>query len=274
MRRIIFILPLLLGAENYEEKYYKDKNHHPSKMAIHTDLGYSSYMIELHSSEIDSAIDYDILEFTLGGSYSYDDWMWGLYSRFMVNEFNTNMSVTSTDQSLGDRANIDREEYAIYSRYIIKESDSYSWKINGIFRISSLDATDSYRSYNLYSSQFRYNTQDLALSLGYSQNLDRDSLWFANGGILYSRAKVEMSESINSTPQDSFVDDSSSAIGIKLSLGYSYRVLPNLFLTLRGDFWQSDFDKLKVESRVGDTLPKASLEEKIYSIHTGVTITL
>jgi opacity protein-like surface antigen len=268
MRLIIFILPLLLMAENYEEKYYRDKNHHPSKMAVHTDLGYSSYMIELHSSEIDSAIDYDILEFTLGASYSYDDWMWGIYSRFAVDEFNSNMN------NLKDNANIDRDEYAIYTNYTLKESEGYSWKINGVFRMSSLDASDSYRSYNLYSSQFRYNTQDLALSLGYSQDLDRDSLWFANGGILYSRAKVEMSESINSTPQDSFVDDSSSAIGIKLSLGYSYRVLPNLYLTLRGDFWQSDFNKLDVESRVGDTLPKASLGEKIYSIHTGVTLAL
>jgi len=277
MRQIIIVLlPLLLCAENYEEKYYKDKNHHPSKIAIHSDLGYSSYMIELHSSEIDSAIDYDILEFTFGASYSYDDWMWGIYSKFVVDEFGSNMIINQTDRGLGDRAEIDREEYSIYSNYTLKESDSDAWRVNGVFRVSSLDAVDSYYSYNYYSSFFSYRSQDVALSLVYSQKKEnnRDSSWFINGGVLYSKVQVEMQESINSKLQDSFVDDSSFAFGAKLSMGYNYRVFSNLFFTLRADYWQSDFKKLDVKSRVGDTLPRATLREKIYSIYMGVTLAL
>ena len=146
MRQIILLLPLIVSAENYEEKYLKDKTYHPSKVAIHTDLGYSSYMIELHSSEIDSAIDYDILEFTLGASYSYDEWMWGAYSRFVIDELSSNMSVSGKNKSLGDKADIDKGEYAIYTNYTIKESQNDAWRVNAIFRVSSLDARDSYLS--------------------------------------------------------------------------------------------------------------------------------
>jgi hypothetical protein len=275
MKKLILLLPLLLNAENYEEKYYKDVTHHPSKIAIHTDLGYSSYMIELHSSEIDSAIDYDILEFTLGASYSYDDWMWGIYSKFVVDEFSSNMRVSALNQNLGDKTNIDREEYAVYSNYTLNESDSDSWRFNVVFRVSSLDAGDNYLSYNYYDSLFKYKTQDLALSLVYSQqSLNMDSSWFVNGGFLYSRAEVEMYESVNNNLQDSFVDDNSFAIGAKLAIGYNYKFLPNMFFTLRADYWQLDFEKLDVKSRVGDILPKATLGEEIYSIHTGVTMTL
>ncbi|SFV59988.1 hypothetical protein MNB_SV-12-1251 [hydrothermal vent metagenome] len=272
MRGIILLLPLLLSGENYEEKYLKDDTFHPSNIAIHTDLGYSSYLIELHSSEIDSAIDYDILEFTLGASYSYDDWMWGAYSKFVVDEVISNMNTKG--ESLGDKANIDRDEFAIYTNYTLRESESDAWRVNGILRVSSLDASDSYISYHHYTSQFRYQTQDLAISLVYSQNPNRDSSWFANSGLLYSQAQVEMYEGVDNNLQDSFVDDSSFAIGVKLSMGYNYRILSNLFFTLRGDYWHSDFEKLEVESRVGDRLPKARLREQVYSVHTGVTLTL
>jgi len=88
MRSIVILLLalILLEGESYEDKFYKDSSSHPSNIAIHTDLGYSSYMIELHSSEIDSVIDYDTLEFILGVSYSYDQWMWGVYGKFIIDE--------------------------------------------------------------------------------------------------------------------------------------------------------------------------------------------
>ena len=267
---IIILLPLLLNAENYEEKYFKDKTHHPSKIAIHTDLGYSSYMIELHSSEIDSAIDYDILEFTLGVSYSYDDWMWGIYSQFVVDELDSNMKITTTNKNLGDIASIDREEYAIYSNYTLKESETNAWYINSIFRTSSLNAKDSYYSYYHYFTLFNYKTKDLALSLVYTQEINQDSSGDINIGLLYSNTQVEMWESIDNNLQDTFVDNSSSAIGEKLSFGYNYRFFSNLFLNFRIDYWHLNFQKLDIESRVGDTLPKATLKEESYSTHIGV----
>jgi len=84
-------------------------------------------------------------------------------------------------------------------------------------------------------------------------------------------AEVEISESIGSKLQDSYVDDISSAIGIKFSAGYNHKVFPNLFLNIRTDVWQSNFGTLQVKSRVGDRLPRATLTEQSFTLSTGVT---
>ncbi|MCH9740548.1 MAG: hypothetical protein K0U38_06880 [Epsilonproteobacteria bacterium] len=268
---LISILPLLLSAENYEDKFYKDKNHHPSNIGIHTDLGYSSYMVELHSSEIESAINYDILEFTLGASYSYDAWMWGAYGKLLLNEIKSNMYTTSTHKALGDHADIDKNEFALYGNYTLKEDEKSSWRINSIYRYASLNAKDSYLSYHSYESLFKYKTQGLALSVVYSQKLTQNALWSISTGLVYSQAQVKMSESVDSTPQDSYVDDQSQALGFKLGANYNHKILENLFFNLRTEWWQSNFGELEVDSRVGNKLPSASLKEQTLSVYSGVT---
>jgi len=69
----IFYLPLSLFAVSETEKFwetqsFKNKLDIPKGFGLHMDLAYSSYLIELHSSEVDSAIDYDVLEATIGAS--------------------------------------------------------------------------------------------------------------------------------------------------------------------------------------------------------------
>jgi hypothetical protein len=101
--------------------------------------------------------------------------------------------------------------------------------------------------------------------------LNDKSAWFAQAGLLYSQASVQMSESINAQSQDSFVDDSATALGGKLSFGYTHELEKGLFLTLRTDAWRLNFGELKVDSSVGDTLPKAKLKEESFTTYAGVS---
>lgn len=268
---ISLLISVLLNADNYEDRYYKDKFHIPKGFGLHTDLAYSSYLVELQSSEVDSAIDYDILELTLGSSYSYGKWLWGIYTKILVDEVQSNMYVVSTQAPLNDEVNINKEEFGLYSNYTLKEGDDSSWKFAFSYRYASLDALDSYVSFYNYSSKFKYQTNGLALSLVYAQKLNKYHSWFSHVGLVYSRANVELSEYIGANPQDSFVDTSTTSLGTKMSIGYNYRVENNLFLNFRVDGWKHNFAKLAVTSRVGDTLPKARLKEQSFSSYGGIT---
>jgi hypothetical protein len=167
MKKLILssILALMLNAKNNEERIFKDKNAHADGFGVHADVGYSSYLIELDSSEVNSAIDYDVLEFTLGSTYSYEEWMLGVYGKFLLKELNSNMFVVTTNKDLGDKANIDKEEFGVYVNRILKQYEDEVWSLNFIYRYAMLDAEDSYRSFNTYVSTFDYETQGLALSL-------------------------------------------------------------------------------------------------------------
>jgi len=268
---LLILLSLSLNAQNNEERFFKDKNAHADGFGLHSDIAYSSYLIELDSSELNSAIDYDVLEFTLGSTYSYEQWMFGLYGKFLLKELNSNMFVVTTQQKLGDQANIDKEEFGVYANYTLIQKENDAWRVNFIYRYSSLEAKDSYKEFNVYQSVFDYKTQGVALSLVYSQTLNDKGSWFAQAGLLYSRAKVQLSESVNTQVQDSFVDDIAQALGGKVSLGYSYALSNQLFLTLRTDAWRLNFGELNVGSCVGDTLPKAKLKEQSFSTYTGLS---
>ena len=116
---ILVLLSITINAQNSEERFFKDKNAHADGFGIHTDLGYSSYLIELDSSELNSAIDYDVLEFTLGSTYSYEKWMFGIYGKFLLKELNSNMFVVTTQQKLGDQAALNKEEFGLYANYTL-----------------------------------------------------------------------------------------------------------------------------------------------------------
>lgn len=268
---ILLLLPFLLSAENYEEKFYKDATHKVKGWGIHTDVAYSSYLIELDSSEINAAIDYDVVEFTLGTSYTYEDYMFGVYTKVLLKELQSNMNVVTTQAPLDDHANIDKKEFAFYVSRTLKESENSSWRVNAIYRYASLDAIDSYRAFYDYASTFDYVTHAMALSLVYAQKLNEEASWFVNGGLLYSQATVKMSEKINTNFQDSFVDDKANALGLKFSLGYNCKLNEHLFLNVRSDVWKLNFGELQVASRVGDTLPKAKLREQSFSSYLGFT---
>lgn len=271
----LFFSSLVLNAQNsnlnHENRFYKDKNHHPKGFGMHTDIGYSSYLIELDSSEINSVIDYNILELTLGFSYRYNNWMWGFYGKFLLDELESNMYLTTTQKRLDNNVKIEKNEFALYTNYSLAQYKQSQWSLNVIYRYSVLNAIDNYHSFNNYSSKFNYQTNGLALSLLYAQNLTDNSSYFINTGFLYSRAKVKVSEHINQNAQDSFVDTSTSAIGTKLNIGYNHQLSNSLFLNIRMDGWRLNFGKLPVSSHIGDSLPKAKLKEESYSTYGGIT---
>jgi len=268
---ILLLVSLSLNAKESEDLFFKDKNAHANGFGIHIDLGYSSYLIELDSSELNSAIDYDVLEFTLGSTYSYEKWMFGIYGKFLIKELNSNMFVVTTQQKLGDYAHIDKEEFGLYTNYTLAQYQDAVWRVNFIYRYSGLEANDSYKDFYFYQSNFNYETQGVALSLVYVQSLSDKSSWFTQAGLLYSKAKVKMSESVNTYLQDTFVDDEAQALGGKFSLGYSYELTKELFLTLRMDAWKLKFGELTVISRVGDILPSAKLKEHSFTTYTGLS---
>jgi len=273
MKKLVLlgILTLMLTAQDNGERFFEDKNAHANGFGLHADVGYSSYLIELDSSEINSAIDYDMLEFTLGTTYSYEDWMLGIYAKFLLKELKSNMFVVTTQEKLADQANIDKEEFGVYVNHTLKQEVDETWSLNFIYRYATLEAQDSYKNFNTYATVFDYKTEGLALSLVYAKVLSDETSWFAQAGLVYSEASVKMSEFINAQSQDSFVDDDTRALGGKLSMGYTQAINKNLFLTVRADAWRLNFSKLKVDSQVGDVLPKASLREESYSTYMGMT---
>jgi hypothetical protein len=212
-----------------------------------------------------------VLEFTLGTTYSYDKWMFGVYGKFLLKELNSNMFVVTTKEKLGDQANIDKEEFGLYANYTLAERENETWRVNFIYRYSYLEAKDSYKEFNVYKSIFDYETKGMALSLVYTQIFNDESSWFVQGGLLYSRVKVKMSELVNAQFQDTFIDDKAEALGGKISLGYSYMLNKQLFLTFRTDAWRVDFGELDVSSRVGDNLPHAHLTEQSFTTYSGLS---
>ena len=268
----LLLLPLLLHSVTSTEKYWEEHpfTNTPKGWGIHTDFGYSSYLIELHSSEMDAAIDYDVLEATLGLSYLYDRWLWGIYGTFLLDEVKSNTYVVTTKASLNDRATIDKNEFALYLNYRFFEGEDSSWGVNTIYRYAHLHAIDAYGKFYHYRSHFSYQTEGVACSLGYRKKLFERGALVTHLGVLYSRAGVKVSESVNGHPQDSFVDDGLNTLGRKVSFAYQHHYTKNLSLHLRTDFWKQKFNHLNVTSHVGDLLPSATLKEESYSTYLGM----
>lgn len=267
-----FLSPLFLEAVTEEEKYWEKQafKNVPKGLGVHVDMGYSSYLIELHSSEIDSAIDYDVLEGTLGLSYINAQWSLGIYGKFVLDEVQSNMYVVTTQAPLNNHARIDKDEFALYINYTLKETEETLWGLNSIYRYARLDASDAFNSFFNYVSYLKYQTDGLAFSLNYQRKVLEKGLFVTNLGVLYSRATVNMSESANGQFQDSFIEDSVNALGMKVSLAYKHEYSENLLFHIRTDAWRQNFDDLSVSSRVGDSLPKASLKEVSYTTYVGL----
>ena len=271
---VIFILLLIsiLVAEDYEDKFYKDSSNHPSGIGFHSDISHSSYLIEFHSSEIDSSIDYDILEYTLGASFSYDDWVWGVYTRILIDEIKSNMYILSSKERLHSYTNIEKDEFGIYTTYKLFQTRESSLKLNIIYRESSFEAEEKFSTYHNYESLFYYKTVDIGASFLYAYRFNKKHQLLGSVGVLFSRSIVNISESVDSKYQDSYIDTESSAIGSKLMIGYSYCYSDKLMFSGRVDGWKLSFDELNVNSRIGDRLPKGSLEERSFSTYIGFSL--
>ena len=263
------LFTFILQAQNSEERYFKDKSHIPQGFGIHSDVGYSTYQVEIDSSELHSAIDYDVIELTMGLSYVYGRWMWGLYSKLLLDELKSNIYLPQ--KSFDNQALIDKKESVLYLNYRIFEEENQSWRLNLLYRESRLNAKESLSTFYAYRSHFNYQTKGVALSLVYGQKISEESSYFFNIGVLSTQAKLEINEQIENKPQDVYIDDKSHAFGFKLTAGYNHQLSSQWILNLRADVWRLNFNRLDVASLVGDQLPKASLKEESFSSYLGLT---
>ena len=260
-----------LYSLNNEDKYLKNNLDIPSSFGIHSDLSYGFYMVDVDSSEINSAIDYSVFEATVGISYVYNSWMLGVYSKILLDEVSSNMYVVNRAKKLNNHAKIKKKESAFYINYILLEEEKNSWRINIIYRESKLNAKDLYHSFNQYESYFNYGTRGVASSLVYAHQLNKKSSYNLSLGVLHTQAKVKIKEVVNTFDQDAFIDTKSSATGLKIAFGYNYYFTKNIIFNIRNDSWWLNFSKLNVNSQVGDFLPKAKLREESLSSYFGVT---
>jgi len=253
----------------YENLYANKDRKNPedatrSGFHMSTDIGYTTYLIDVTSTELNRAIDYNVLEATLGISYAYASWMWGIDTKILVHEQNSNLS--SSSGVLNDSADIDRNELSFFINYKIDEEFGF----NAVYRYANLKSTDSYVDFKKYNTTFNYATHGLASSVVYTPNFF-DGL-FLSSGFVYSKANVEISEKVNNIKDDVFINDSPSSFGVKLGGGYSYAFNKNLVLKFSTDWYKFDFGKLNVNSfSTNKTLEQASLNEETYSVRLGIS---
>ncbi|MEA2027679.1 MAG: hypothetical protein U9N49_01710 [Campylobacterota bacterium] len=265
----ILLFPLILFGFNLDNRYPKEQNatfHDSLNMTL--DIGYGIYLIDVTSSEINRAIDYRVLEATIGASYSIGKGNIGINTKALIKEKKSNMSYVHTHEGLNDSANIDRDDYSLFANYYL--DDARRSIVNLVYKYYRLKATHQYKNVYDYDTHFNYTTQGLALSYIYNQPITYDGSKIVLGaGLLYSHANVEIFENINGERQDATIDDAQNALGVKLALGYLYR-LDNLQFKVVLDWYYYDFGNLDVYSRAEQAnFSKATLQESTYAIRFG-----
>ena len=249
------------------DRVYKNEKALPSKsIGFNADLGYTNYQIDVFSTELDRAIDYDVLELSLGASLSYGKWLYGVNFKSLVNELKSNVRVSESGNLLNDYAQIEREELSFYAIYPL----NHEVNLNFVFRHAKLEASDEYLSFVDYHTNFTYRTDGLALALTFNRNFEKHHHLWLSTGIAYSQADVQIDEQVNGQFDDAYIDDKSKSMGLKIGAGYNYALSTNFTFKLSGDVYSFDFCDLEVRSRSqNSSLEKATLGEETYSLRAG-----
>ncbi|HFU75352.1 MAG TPA: hypothetical protein ENK66_03815 [Arcobacter sp.] len=267
---VVFLMGLVYAEPRviYENIYANQDRKNPddatrSGFNSSIDVGYTTYLIDVSSIELNRAIDYNVVEATLGVSYAYGDWIFGIDTKILMDEQKSNLNASS--RILNSNANISRNTFSLFSNYQISKELS----MNMVYRYASLQSNNRYIDFKTYDTAFNYDTNGLASSIVYTPSFFEGL--FLSTGAVYSRANVEIYEKINTISDDVFIDDSASSLGVKLGIGYAYTVNDNLFLKLSSDWYKFDFGKLNVSSSSSNKIiEQASLGEETYSIRFGV----
>jgi len=256
-------------VDENENRVYKNPKALPTEAkGLSVDLGYTNYQIDVVSTELDRAIDYDVLELSIGASSSYGRWLYGANVKSLIQEIESNVNISEVGNRLNDEATIARIDLSLYATYHLSSLLDF----NMVLRHSKLDASDSYLSFIDYNTDFQYQTDGLAFALTFNKKFaEKHHVWLSSG-LAYSNATVKISESVNSKLDDTYIDDSSTAVGFKLGTGYSYEYNKNLIFKISGDFYRFDFGNLEVRSRSQNSLlESATLNEKTLSFRAGVS---
>jgi len=253
---------------SYDKSYQNPTK--ASALSLDADVGYTSYIIDVGSSELNRAIDYNVIELRLGGSYSYEDWIFGVNGKLLLDEQKSNLNSTSSSNNFDDIATIDRNEFSIFANYKLSEE----FRGNILYRYSKLQSNDSYVDFYNYDTTFNYQTNGVALSFVYIPSFLRkeNQLLWLSSGVAYSQASVEIYEDIDSKRDDVSIDETKNSFGFQLGMGYNYSFTDNLTLKISGDWYRFDFGELNVvSSNLGGVLEQASLDEETYSVRLGLS---
>jgi len=266
---MLVLLPLTLFGFNLDNRYPKEQNatFHDS-LNLTLDIGYGVYLIDVVASEINRAIDYRVMEATIGASYSIGRGNIGINTKALIKETQSNMFYKDTHEGLNDAANIDRDDVSLFANYYL--DDSHRSIINGVYKYYHLQANHQYTDAYDYDTHFNYTTHGLALSYFYNQPITYDGSKLVLGvGVLYSHANVEIYENIDNEPQDAYIDDSANALGVKAAIGYVYR-LDNLQFKVVADWYHYNFGNIDVFAHaLNQQIGEATLEENLFSIRFG-----
>jgi hypothetical protein len=250
-----------------DNRYLKDANAtFVDSFNVTFELGYGRYLIDVTSNELSRAIDYRVLEATIGVAMSWEAWNFGATTKAVIDERYSNLYLDNFTRPLNDTASIDRVDYSLYANYNLGESGS----LNLLYKYYKLQSNDRYLNFREYDTHFNYTSQGLALSylhyihIGY----DGSDLVLGVGGV-YSQADVEIYEIVDGNRDDVFIDDKQDAFGLRLIAGYTYRY-DNSYFTLMADWYYYDFGTLGVQSRfLNQAFEEATLTEETYSIRFG-----
>jgi len=272
---ILIFLTGVIFAQNSERDRENDiPYHNDNKAFVHlvSNIGYTNYGIDITSTEFDRAIDYTLLELTVGAEYHYNYWGYGLFYKSRILEIDSNSIVTDTGGK--DKATIDRGEFIASISYLLKNVEydyEDEWFFNLAYYKSSLKSDDSFKIFNTYESSFTYDTEGVALSTSFIQKPwgNKHTLTFT-GGVLYTKADLSIYATKNSIPRDTYVKDSVNAYGIKVGVGYKYDITPNFSFKASGDWYYLNFQDVDIFSiKNGGLLEKGTLNESTYSIRLG-----
>ena len=269
MKQIILIISLIsysFGYWNLDNSYERNSNREDS-VTTHFDITYGVYLIDVTSSELSRAIDYKVLEATIGIAKSFGNFHIGVNTKILIDEVYSNLSLESNP--LEDSANIDKQDFSLYLNYTLSESSL----VNIIYKYYKLEANDKYINFREYDTYFNYTSQALAISYIYTYPFDYNNdikLFFSLGGV-YGNAKVEIYENINGVRDDVSINDSQNALGIKLAMGYNYRY-DNYNFKILANWYDYNFGKLDVDSNIlNKSIEEATLKEQTYSILFGIS---
>jgi len=259
---------MLLGF-NPDNRYLKEQNAtFQNSLNMTLDIGYGIYLIDVTSLEINRAIDYRVLEATIGASYSIGNGNIGINTKAIIKEKQSNISYIDTHEGLNDHATIERNDFSLFGNYYL--DSSHRSILNFVYKYYDLKASHQYKNVYDYDTHFNYTTHGLALSYIYNQPITYDGSKVVLGlGVLYSHANVEIYENINGVTHDAYIDDTQNALGVKVALGYIYRV-DNMQFKIVADWYYYDFGNLQVDSHLlNQNIGEATLQESIYSIRFG-----
>jgi len=277
---LLFILAILNGliaqeASELPSNYIREVKQIDKSKIVSLDLGYTSYALDIDADIFNRAIDYELLELTLGMNFTYDShWIFGIYYKGVLDEVKTNSIVDATGEK--DSATVDRNEFLLTTTYKIPLNNNYDREdklsLHAIYYNSSVKSDNSFFLTESLRKEYNYKTEGLKISMIYVLRpfIQRHKFWI-NGGLVYSQAELDFKEYSNNLLKDTYVDDKVDLFGLNLGAGYSYTVNNNMTIKAIIDWYGFHAEEIDILSRSQGFLTRGTFNEQTYSLRVGTS---